>query len=56
MRNLKFWKEKTEVFIEDDEDGNTEMKMQWFGTDGISTYFGDTKTEVAARFGVPVGF
>lgn len=56
MKTLAFWKEETEVWIEGNEDGNTEMKPQWFCSDGISTFFGDTKAEAAAHFGVPVGF
>jgi hypothetical protein len=55
MRALKFWEEKTEVFIDDDDDGNTERKKQWFCSDGVSTFFGDTKSEAASHFGVPVG-
>jgi hypothetical protein len=56
MKKLKFYQEMQEVWIEGDEDGNTEMKLQWFCTDGISTFFGDTKAEAASHFGVPVGF
>lgn len=56
MRKLTLWKEKTEVWIEGDEDGNTEIKTQWFCSDGISIFYGDTKSEAAAHFGVPVGF
>jgi len=55
MKNLKFYQEMTEVFIDDDEDGNTEEKLQWHCTDGISTFFGDTKAEAASHFGVPIG-
>lgn len=54
MKTLKFWKDAAEVFVDDE--GNTEMKEQWFCSDGISTYFGDTKAEASAHFGVPVGF
>jgi hypothetical protein len=56
MAKLTLWKEETEVWIEGDEDGNTETKPQWFCSDGISTFFGDTKAEAASHFGVPVGF
>jgi hypothetical protein len=56
MKNLEFWKEKTEVLIEGDEDGNTAIKMQWFCSDGVSTFYGDTKAEAASHFGVTVGF
>jgi hypothetical protein len=56
MKKLTFWQEDTEVFVEGDEDGNTEIKPQWFCSDGISTFFGDTKAEAASRFGVPIGF
>lgn len=56
MRTLKFWQEMGEVLIEDDQDGNTEEKLQWYCSDGISTHWGDTKSEAASHFGVPVGF
>jgi hypothetical protein len=56
MKTLTFWKEETEVWIEGNEDGNTETKLQWFCSDGIATFFGDTKAEAASHFGVPVGF
>jgi hypothetical protein len=56
MKTLTFWKEETEVWIEGDEDGNTKTKLQWFCSDGISTFFGNTKAEAASYFGVPVGF
>lgn len=56
MRKLEFWQDTAEVFIDDDPDGNTITKMQWFCTDGVSTYYGNTKSEAAAHFGVPVGF
>ena len=54
MRTLKFWQECTEVFCDDE--GNTEDKLQWFCTDGIATFYGDTKAQAASHFGVPVGF
>jgi hypothetical protein len=54
MKELNFYQEMQEVFI--DEEGNTDEKLQWFCTDGISTFFGDTKAEAASHFGVPVGF
>jgi hypothetical protein len=56
MKTLTFWKEETEIWIEGNEDGNTETRLQWFCSDGISTFFGDTKAEAASHFGVPIGF
>jgi len=53
MKNLEFYQEMAEVIC--DEEGNTKDKLQWFCTDGISTFFGDTKAEAASHFGVPVG-
>ena len=55
---LHFWKEVTEVVVDtrDGEDLTIEEKEQWFCSDGVSTYFGDTKSEAASHFGVPVGF
>ncbi len=54
MKTLKFWEDKTEVIT--DEEGNTELRTQWFCSDGVSTYYGDTKAEAASHFGVPIGF
>ena len=48
MKQIKFWQD-TVIGPERDE-------RKWFASDGISTYFGDTKEEAAAHFGVPVGF
>lgn len=53
MTTLEFWQDWQEVIVDDE--GNTEEKLQWFCSDGISTYYGDTKAEAAAHFGVPVG-
>jgi len=53
MKTLKFWKDKAEVIIDDE--GNSELRDQWFCTDGVSTYYGDTKAKAASHFGVPVG-
>jgi hypothetical protein len=54
MKRLTFWKELTDDF--DDEGNQLKDKMQWFCTDGISIYFGDTKADAASHFGVPIGF
>lgn len=54
MSKLNLWQEVAEV-ISDDE-GNSEERLQWFCSDGVSTYYGDTKAEAASHFGVPVGF
>jgi len=54
MRTIKFWRDDAEVFVDDE--GNTEQRPQWFCSDGIATYYGDTKSEAASRFGVPIGF
>lgn len=54
MRTLKFWQEYTEVCC--DNEGNTEDKLQWFCTDGVATFYGNTKAQAASHFGVPVGF
>jgi hypothetical protein len=47
MKKINFWQD-TVIGPERDE-------RKWFASDGISTYFGDTKEEAAAHFGVPVG-
>lgn len=54
MRKLTFWKQEAEVIVDDE--GNSEPRLQWHCSDGISTFFGDTKSEAASHFGVPVGF
>jgi hypothetical protein len=54
MRDLKFYQEMAEVIVDDE--GNSEPVLQWFCSDGISTFFGATKSEAASHFGVPVGF
>lgn len=53
MRKLEFWQEYGETY--DDEGNQGKDKLYWYCSDGISTYFGDTKAEAASRFGVPVG-
>lgn len=53
MANLHFWQDETEVIVDDE--GNDELRLQWFCSDGISVYFGNTKAEAASHFGVPVG-
>ena len=58
MKALQFYQDTVEE-MEWDEDEQTEhytKKTVWYCTDGISTFFGDTKTEAASHFGVPVGF
>jgi len=55
MANLRFWEDEVEIFGEDDIDTGT-METRWFCSDGISTFFGETKSEAASHFGVPVGF
>jgi len=56
MKTLDYWEEMTETMDDCDEDGNGGItKMQWYCSDGISTYWGDTKAEAASHFGVPVG-
>ena len=55
MRNLRFWEEEVEIFGEDDIDVG-ELAVRWFCSDGMSTFFGETKSEAASHFGVPVGF
>ena len=55
MRKLEFWQDKTEVFTDDGSEWPFEERVQWFCSDGISTFFGDTKAQAAAHFGVPVG-
>ena len=54
MRKLEFWKEVEEV--DHNNEGNGKLRSQWHCSDGISTYYGDTKAEAASHFGVPVGF
>ena len=54
MKTLKFWQDSTEIV--DDYGYTVGHETKWFCSDGISTYFGDTKTAAAAHFGVPVGF
>jgi hypothetical protein len=58
MRTLEFWKDWIEEVIDDNdlENINTKWEKVWFCSDGISTYTGETKSEAASRFGVPVGF
>ena len=53
MRTLRFWQDYQEVIC--DNEGNTEERLQWLCSDGISTFYGDTKSEAASHFGVPVG-
>ena len=48
MKQIKFWQD-TVIGPEKDE-------RKWFASDGVSTYFGNTKDEAASHFGVPVGF
>ncbi|MDP8275161.1 MAG: hypothetical protein RAO92_02030 [Candidatus Euphemobacter frigidus] len=55
MRQLRFWKEAVEVFEDENADVGEEQ-IRWFCSDGISTFFGETRSEAASHFGVPVGF
>jgi len=56
MKALAFWEEETDVYVDDGQGDVTEVrKMQWFCSDGVSTFFGETKSEAASHFGVPVG-
>jgi hypothetical protein len=50
---IEIYKEEIPVVHKD---GTVTWKKGWYATDGISTYYGDTKAEAAAHFGVPVGF
>ncbi|MDD5722641.1 MAG: hypothetical protein PHY29_02750 [Syntrophales bacterium] len=52
-KDLTLWKEGAEIF---DDEGNTYYADKWFCSDGISTFFADTRAEAAAHFGVPLGF
>jgi hypothetical protein len=51
MRTLEFYKEDAPV---PHCDGTVTWEPKWYCTDGISTYWGDTKAEAASRFGVPI--
>ena len=55
MANLRFWEDEVEIFGKDDTDTGT-IETRWFCSDGVSTFFGETKSEAASHFGVPVGF
>ena len=55
MAELRFWEDEVEILGEDDIDTGT-METRWFCSDGVSTFFGETKSEAASHFGVPVGF
>jgi len=54
MRKLTFWQEDVEG-LDDEGNDNGIFETKWFCSDGISTFFGDTKAEAASHFGVPVG-
>lgn len=47
MRKLRFWIDVVE--------GINHNFNAWHCSDGVSTYFGETRSEAAAHFGVPVG-
>ena len=53
MKELKFWEGEQVVY--DNEGNEIGYKKCWYCSDGISTYFGATRAEAAAHFGVPVG-
>jgi len=51
MKTLEFWKDDAPIAHTD---GTDTWETKWYCSDGISTYWGDTKSEAASHFGVPI--
>jgi hypothetical protein len=52
MRKLEIYKDDCPIAHED---GTVTWETRWVCSDGISCYYGDTKAEAMAHYGVPVG-